>query len=191
MGDQLNALHWAKNDSEMLSHIDLSAPAGITGHSMGGLATLRSASNKKELEALNIAAAVAQHPAECLYIPVEECSSSSLVPIMFTAGEKDDLTPHVRYKYNETHGVQKVFAEFAGVGHTDPSTAHYPQSDNWAGPPRVENHYVLDWFNCILKKNATACHLAQCNEPQSTYPLKSCTTDGFTHFTEDINPVLV
>ena len=48
------------------------------------------------------------------------------------------------------------------------------RSHNWAGPPHVENHYLLDWLNCFVKNNQTACDLARCQEPQHNIPTTTC-----------------
>jgi len=175
--DQLQSLRWAKNASILHDHIDLAGPTVVAGHSMGALATLHTLSQAKAVKEFNIVAAAVQHPASCWH-QIYCDYGSSLVPTLFSVGEKDALARHVRYEYNRTTGVPKAFAEMTGVGHTDPATAHWPESNNWAGPPRVENHYVLDWLNCFVKHNATACALAQCGEPQASSPTTTCVFEG-------------
>jgi len=161
--DQLHALEWAKTSLEVKDRIDWSLPAAIAGHSMGGRATVLSASQEK-VKILNIGAAVAQHPS----VNVGGCPNCKpLVPIMFTTGSEDSVVPpsSVKDQYSKTTGVPKAFVEIRGVGHHDCSTR-----------ANVQGHYVLDWLNCFIKKNSTACSLAQCKEPQSSSPTLACET---------------
>lgn len=171
--DQLQALRWALATPLLRDRVDASLPSAVAGHSMGGLATIRSASNVKAVKDLNIVAAVAQHPAYCWH-QIGCDSGLPQVPIMFTAGELDYLHTHAKDEYDRAKGVPKVFAEMKGVGHCDPSIKQYPKSNNWAGPPHVENHYILDWLNCYVKHNSTACDLAKCKESQSRIPTVEC-----------------
>jgi len=161
--DQLHALVWARNSTELKDRIDFRMPAAIAGHSMGGHATLRSASQAEKVKELNIGAAVTQHPS----VIVGGCKScKSVVPIMFTTGTDDWWAPptFVRYEYNKPTNVSKAFVDFTGVGHSDPSGSD------------MQGHYVLDWLNCFVKGNSTACKLAQCKEPQQSIPTFECET---------------
>ena len=47
----------------MKKFVDKSKPTGVIGYSMGGQATIMSASDQESVEKLNIGAAVALHPA--------------------------------------------------------------------------------------------------------------------------------
>jgi len=56
--DQINSLEWAKaTESDIHSYVDWSYPVGIMGYSMGGLATLNTASSEETVKRLNIGAA--------------------------------------------------------------------------------------------------------------------------------------
>jgi dienelactone hydrolase len=59
--DQLRTLEWAR-DSELSEFIDWDAPTGVMGYSMGGAATLNSASNQPAIDEFNIGVAVAVAP---------------------------------------------------------------------------------------------------------------------------------
>lgn len=164
--DQLRAVEWAQSASEILDHIDLKTPASIVGHSMGGRATVLASSQADLIKALNIGAAVAQHPS----VNVDGCPKCApVVPIMFTTGNKDTTVPpkSVKGQYDLTQGQPKAFVELKGAGHLDPKT----EGD-------LQGNYVLDWLNCFIKHNNTACHLSQCNEPQQTSPTTACESKG-------------
>jgi len=166
--DQLNALEWVRNSTELKDRIDFSMPAAIAGHSMGGLATILSASQAEKVKELNIGAAVAEHPS----VHIGGCEGCKpIVPIMFTTGTKDFIVPPniVRNEYKRTTNVTRAFVNFQGVGHGDCN-----------GGKVMQGAYVLDWLNCFIKKNSTACKLAQCNEPQEsspTFPTFGCETE--------------
>merc|ERR1712232_930767 len=120
------------------------------------------------------------HPACSSFQPCSD-PQEIVVPSMLIAGEKDeDVNPRdVQSYYGKIKGVAKAYVEAKGVQHTDPETYHQPNKDGiWGTPPRIENHYVLDWFNCFLKKNTTACSLAKCHEPQSSSPTSACKYEG-------------
>merc|ERR1712007_279557 len=84
------------------------------------------------------------------------------VPILFTSASEDILVPakYVKRQYDSTKGVPKAFIEMKGSGHKDP--------EYWG--KNLQDHYVLDWLNCYIKRNLSACTLIKCNEPQTTNP---------------------
>mmetsp|Transcript_31813 Transcript_31813/g.69615 ORF Transcript_31813/g.69615 Transcript_31813/m.69615 type:complete len:269 (-) Transcript_31813:277-1083(-) len=163
--DQLQAIRWALGATEVKDSIDTSLPKGLMGHSMGGRSTVLAASQASDLKELNVGAAVAEHPA----VNVGGCPSCApAVPIMFTAGEKDDVVPHgdVSKQYEAASGVPKAYVEIKGADHHDCSTG-----------PDLQGLYVLDFLNCYIKGNATACQNAQCKE--SGIPTSDCKSAGF------------
>jgi len=162
--DQLQALRWTHNGTEVKDRIDFSLPKGIVGHSMGGRSTVMAASQGAELKELNVAAAVAQHPA----VNVGGCPDCApAVPIMYTAGEKDTTVPHgvVSHQYDETTGVPKAYIEIKGGDHHDPDSG-----------PDLQGPYVVDFLDCYIKGIAAACRSAQCQE--ATVPTSNCTSSG-------------
>jgi dienelactone hydrolase len=169
--DQLQALVWAKTAPEVKQHIDFSRASAVVGHSMGGRATVQSAS-QNNAEVMNIGAAVAMHPT----VGGFGCSGCSpRVPIMFTSGSNDVSLGADPWRadelYNSTKGVAKAFVELQGATHDD-------MQDGSPNYKHLEWHYVLDWLNCFIKRNATACSLAQCREPRSSNPTSVCRVEG-------------
>lgn len=177
--DLYTAMEWAKTAPELKQIVDASSPAGVFGHSMGGRSASIVASMKDKPESLTIGAAVIMHPACAL----EACGDFTqiAIPSMLIAGQKDtEVYPSaVQSYYDKLNGVPKAYIEAKGVQHTDPETYHQPNKDNlWGTPPRIENHYVLDWMNCFLKQNRSACALAACHEPQVCSPTSACKHEG-------------
>lgn len=144
---------------------------------MGGCSAGVAASMKDQVESLHIGAAVLMHPA-C----PDDFFATPIVPSMFLGSEFDKQVPPriTKGHYHATPGVPKAYIEGKGVAHCDPAT-YQKHRTLWGTPPRILNHYVLDWLNCFLKKNITACALAKCGEPQASSPTSAC-------FFDDVNP---
>jgi CubicO group peptidase (beta-lactamase class C family) len=120
--------------------------AGLFGHSMGGGASVHACAETKE--AWNAKACVGLHP----WVPYMSPGEASKVklPIMYTTGSSDHLVPAVSVKgdYNKVT-TSKVYASLKGAGHTE-------CMDPPLGKGRM-TPYVIAFFDCHLKKNATAC----------------------------------
>lgn len=169
--DQLQVLRWAQSAPELKDHVDFSSPTILMGHSMGGRATVIAASQRDALIELNVSTAVAQHPS----VNVGGCPDCDpAVPIMFVSGSKDTTVPpkNVKAQYDSTQGVPKAYVELEGAVHTD------PEENN----ANLEDHYVLDWLNCFIKANSTACSLVKCGESQETSPTSACEHEGLPDF---------
>jgi pimeloyl-ACP methyl ester carboxylesterase len=151
--DQLFAL------SLNLTNADRSQPSGVLGHSMGGHATVRSSANAKAAKDLNIAVAVALHPAE-------EPFFQPVMPIFYGTGSADRIIPPagVVSIFEQTKIKGKVLAEIKGANHFEPTDV---------GPNRW-TPYVIAMFNCYIKKNSEACDKIYGNNA-SKCDLCSCT----------------
>jgi len=120
---QLLAIDWAKNTSNPLSaRINHSPGVGIAGHSMGGQATLYSASNGHP-EAYDIRAAVMHHPFTHSY------PSPTIPHIVFTGQQDRTATPEMAESIFQTEcdGCRspKMIANKLDSGHHAPDTLGY------------------------------------------------------------------
>ena len=93
------ALAWALGSEKLSAHINRSAGTAVVGHSMGGGATIGTASNATAIEAFDVRVAVAQHPSQC-----PGCSVK--VPTLFMTGDADTVVPPntVKAQYEFAHG---------------------------------------------------------------------------------------
>lgn len=176
--DQVRAMEWALSSPSLAPHINRSAGTAVVGHSMGGGATIGSASNATAIAAYDIRVAVAQHPAPCM-------GCNPAIPTLYMTGDADTVVDpnSVLASYTFAHGSEKAFVENHGNTHIDacgwswlPRTG--PRGD-WcpqSGPlgryctgPNNEDVYVYDWLNCNLKGDTTACtRVTSCKEPGNT-----------------------
>jgi len=117
--DQLATIDAAyKHGSDLhpaLAKANFAQGVGVFGHSMGGMATVGSASAPA---AYNIKAAVALHT--CWEIGLSGKNVNA--PIMFTAGSADVVCEDgCAYEiYEEVAAVPKIFFDVAGAGHMEP-----------------------------------------------------------------------
>lgn len=164
--DLLHALEWARTSADIQDLVDLDLPSAIAGHSMGGRATVLSASRADRMRELNVAAAVAQHPA----VNVGGCPGCEPgVPILYTTADGDWTVPPkvVRAQYDATsQALPAAFVEVRGANHHDCST----DAD-------LQGAYVVDWLDCFVKGDAAACTRAQCGE--GDVPTVTCESRGF------------
>ena len=84
--DQLRSIEWAKEDKNFAKLVDWGKKVGLLGFSMGGMATNLSAGHAKKVADFNIGAAVSLHPYAKEFKP-------SLVPVLYTSGALDIVTP--------------------------------------------------------------------------------------------------
>lgn len=96
------------------------AHIGIYGHSMGGMATMKSAEYAKQY---TISAAVAQHPCRDIY----EKPGDIACPIMYTAGTADTICADGCSKtfYEQTSvskAGSKILFDVAGASHFEPTS---------------------------------------------------------------------
>ena len=176
--DQARAMEWALNSPTLKAHIDMSAGTGVVGHSMGGGATIGSASNATAIADYDIRVAVAQHPAPCM-------GCNPKIPILYMTGDADTVVnpESVLASYTFAHGVEKSLVENHGNTHIDACGWSWLPRDgplgDWcpqSGPlgryctgPNNEDVYVYDWLNCKLKGDTAACtRVTSCKEPGNT-----------------------
>ena len=114
--DQARALEWALGSTDLAAHIDRSAGTAVVGHSMGGGATIGSASNATAIKDYAIKVAVAQHPATS---PTP--FKSPLVPILFMTGDADTVVDpnSVKAQYDRAKHVEKTFVKNHANTHID------------------------------------------------------------------------
>jgi hypothetical protein len=171
-------MEWALNSPTLKAHIDMSAGTGVVGHSMGGGATIGSASNATAIADYDIRVAVAQHPAPCM-------GCNPKIPILYMTGDADTVVnpESVLASYTFAHGVEKSLVENHGNTHIDACGWSWLPRDgplgDWcpqSGPlgryctgPNNEDVYVYDWLNCKLKGDTAACtRVTSCKEPGNT-----------------------
>ena len=176
--DQIRMLQWGTDNLDV---VDKTAGTGLVGHSMGGGATVGSASNASAIATHGVKAAVAMHPATPLCgAPI--CHPK--VPIVFLTGDADTtvLPDTVKAQYNFTSGVEKVFVENKGNTHIDATGWSYHglgcgkcPVGSGAGEatccsgPNNEDVYAVDWLDCKIKGLAEACaRVTGCKEPGNT-----------------------
>merc|ERR1712176_775805 len=92
---------------------------------------------------LNIAAAVALHPA-CDDDIWDSESKDGKSPILWFTGSADDTVPPgtVYDNFQKDPFLPKVFAEIKGANHHEPDH----------GQPNREDSYAAQYFNCHLKR---------------------------------------
>lgn len=173
--DQVRAMQWALESPSLAPHINRSAGTAVVGHSMGGGATIGSASNATAIAEYDIRVAVAQHPAPCLM-----CNPK--IPTLFMTGDADTVVnpKSVLASYNFAHGAEKSFVENKGCTHIDacgwswlprdgPRGDWCPQSGplgHYCTGPNNEDVYVYDWLHCKLQDDQGACaRVKSCREP--------------------------
>jgi len=142
---QVSSLTYMLTQEQTLKNIiDYDAPTGVFGHSMGGQATICSASDADSVKQAKIAAAVSMHPG------VQIGPSKPIIPILYFAGQIDSIVPSalVKSKYASCpRSVDRGYAVFKGYTHFSP-----------AGP--LGNHeiqWIVAMMDCYLKKSATGC----------------------------------
>jgi len=88
---------------------------------------------------LNIGAAVALHP-------VKQDVQGVQVPILYTAGSKDNLTQDFKIKemYDEVEGQPKAYANLLDGDHKE------PVKKTW-------NPYIIGFYDCHLKNDKQGC----------------------------------
>ena len=179
--DQIRALQWAASDPNLARYIDVGNGTGLVGHSMGGGATIASASNAAAVATHSIKVAVAMHPARGAC--VLDCQPK--VPTLFMTGDADTVVPPdtVKAQYTAALGVEKAFVENHGNTHTD-ATGWSFHKDGCFGfdkngkcpagkqcscsGPNNEDVYAYDWLDCKLKADAGACaRVTRCREPRN------------------------
>jgi len=91
---------------------------GVFGHSMGAMATVRSAEDANAAP-FKVRAAVSQHT--CLD-PVMDASLITKVPVLYIAGQKDTICPPLYSQafFNTTVAARKAYFEIAGASHFEP-----------------------------------------------------------------------
>merc|ERR1711924_79819 len=139
--DQLHSIEWVKSSSYS-SKVDWSKKTGVLGHSMGGIATIRSASSSSAISQHNMGAAVMLHP--CAQ------SGAALVPSLFLTGSADVvcLPAYVKAAYNSVAGgVAKAYSSISGATHLEPQT----------GYPNRWTLWVVAHFDCHIKDNSYGC----------------------------------
>lgn len=114
---------------------------GIFGHSMGGDAVTRLATWKEDVVTYNIKAAVGLFPgiaADPLTYP-----STIHVPYFFVTGTGDNIVSDTGiYKYySEDPTNPKVYADFEGAEHNDPTNLSHMHSLG----------YMIQFFECHLR----------------------------------------
>eukprot|EP01084_Bolivina_argentea_P279636 478086_1 len=118
---------------------------GVYGHSMGGAMTVHTVGTP----GLNIVAAVALHPALWVDKNATDASKEVKVPMIWFTGNNDLQVPAptVHAFYNDDPTTPKIFAELTGVDHFDCTTIGR----------NLEDPYVGEFMNCMIKDNSTSC----------------------------------
>jgi dienelactone hydrolase len=196
--DQLRTIEWAR-DSELSEFIDWDAPTGVMGYSMGGGATLTSASNQPAIDEFNIGVAVAVAPMtnevsaffnEALAAYGEETFDAwdigvPVIPTLYAVGDIDQVCPAVHIFANyETSTAPKVWANLAGADHLE--IAYPEQRWSYAVMSMLNCHLKGDSEGCNVMYNNVAsaetdaesvCHICDCPE---RIELSECMFDGAT-----------
>jgi len=155
--DQQRSIEWVKS-SKYSSKVDWGKKTGVFGHSMGGMATIKSASSSSAIKAHNIGAAVMLHP--CAQ------SGSAKVPSLFFTGSLDTvcLSTFVKAAYNSA-STAKAYAQIRGATHLEPQT----------GFPNRETIWVAAMFDCHIKGDQHACgNIYGKSPPNPCYSLCTC-----------------
>ena len=179
--DQIHMLKWARESLLFSDYINKTSGTGLVGHSMGGGATVGSASNASAIGTHDIKVAVAMHPA------IGMCSRQPCnpkIPIAFLTGDADTTVKPatVKAQYNKTSGVEKVFVENKGNTHIDATgwsfqavgCGHCPVGSGvgeqtCCSGPNNEDVYAHDWLDCKIKADVAACsRVVACREPGNT-----------------------
>jgi hypothetical protein len=141
---QVSSLVYMLTQEQTLKKIiDFNASTGVFGHSMGGQATICSASDADSVKQARIAAAVSMHPG------FQIGPSKPIVPILYFAGQVDHIVPSawVKSKYEQCpHNVDRGYAVFSGYSHFIPNN----KSDH-------EVEWIGAMMDCYIKKNNGAC----------------------------------
>lgn len=146
-------------DGYMEPFIDWTIPVGVMGYSMGGQATVMTASNTDAVSTYNIGAAIAHHPASTYRAPV-------LVPTFYTAGYyEDDWCPYqnIKYMYELRSNQPKPFIAAKDTDHNLPKRNNGP----WIG-------YSINFFNCHLLDSDYDCEAIYGESESDPCSLCSC-----------------
>jgi dienelactone hydrolase len=149
--DQIRAIDFVKETAEFANRVDWDQQIGLYGHSMGGAASGLNAANADVVNKYNVAAAVALHPAQ------GGQQAKTTVPTFFATGSIDTIVPPggVKAMYNLATGP-KVYAELKGAGHFECQSYEPPA----LYPKHRWTPYVVDWFDCYVKKDQASCAAA-------------------------------
>jgi len=138
------------------------------GFSMGGQATIMSASDQEAVDKYKIGAAVAIHPAAFYRRTVQ-------VPILFVTGDyEDEVTSYVdaRYMYEHTEGVPKAYASAQDASHAYPRT----EENAWT-------IHAIHFFNCHLLGNLYDCNSIYVKE-ENDDPCSLCSCPELVEISE-------
>lgn len=145
--DQVRVIEYALyEDQELSKLIDYTAPTGVFGHSMGGAATINSASTESAIQRIRLGAAAAMHPG------IQLGRLSPRIPTLYLTGSIDPLCgpllTHPQFllaaKYNVSRGyvVMKNYDHLRVMG----------RRTNGEVEP------IANWFGCYLLEDPTCCH---------------------------------
>ena len=146
--DQIRALEYIlTEDADLAPIVDRASATGVFGHSMGGAATLNSASDAASVQRVNLSAAVAMHPG------IQLGKLTPHVPTLYFTGSVDPLCgpliTHPMYLLAAAAGISRGYAVVKGYNHL-----------NVMGPrTNKEVDYVAAWFSCYLRRDAASCDL--------------------------------
>lgn len=131
---QALTIEWARAQSSL--PINLTAGVGVAGHSMGGQATLFSASNASAVESLGIKAAVLHHPYTHRFPAIQ-------VPFIVFTGTLDDTAPAswaAEMFHRKGACATRGLVNKRGANHHEPSTDYNPRL----------GLYTVAWFKLYV-----------------------------------------